>query len=389
MPLKIAYLCDHSPLDRNLYSGGNARIYDALCRHAGEVTILPSTWYAAQPVRRMIEALPDHVNMRLRWRVQLALAPVIARGIRADLVRGGYDAVFCAYSLWSLHRLQVPDGMITAFTSDTTQSVFQSSAVGAAFAGGRKLTRLLDPWVERCENRALRAADLVLWPSEWQRAAAQARYGLDPAKVHTVPWGANLDWVEPGAPRALDPNGPVRLLFVGRDWDAKGGPLAVATLKALRRHDARASLTVIGCTPPDADRSDAVEVLGGLDKGKPEDMARFRAAFDQAHFLMQPSLESFGFAFCEASAYGLPSLCIAEGGVPVRNGENGHALPLGTTADGFADLIRSYRADPSRYAALARSTRQTYEARLNWDAWGRRTAALLSQAVEQKPLKPD
>lgn len=384
MTLKIAYLCDHSPLDRNLYSGGNARMFDALQRHAGTVSILSNSWHAAQPIRRVIEQMPDAVNLRLRWRAHLALAGIIARGVRAEIEAGGFDAVFCAYSLWSLHKLRVPQGVVTAFSSDTTQTVFQTSEVGAHHGAGFRLTRPLDGWVERCERDALHNADLVFWPSVWQRDAAAARYGLPPDKAYRIPWGANLDWLPAEEPHRLRTDGPLRLLLVGRDWWAKGGPMAFDTMQALRAQGVDARLTVVGCTPPDVHRSDQVTVHAQLDKAVPEDLATFNMELARAHFLIQPSYESYGFAFCEASAHGLPSLCLAAGGVPVLDGINGFALPIGSDASDFAAVITRYRADPDAYAALSRSARQKYEERLNWDAWGRGVATQMQKAVEVK-----
>ncbi|MGK7662139.1 MULTISPECIES: glycosyltransferase [unclassified Marinovum] len=136
-------------------------------------------------------------------------------------------------------------------------------------------------------------------------------------------------------------------------------------------------LDVIGVTPPEAAGAEYITAHGVLDKSRPEDMARFAAVMRRAHFLFQPSFESFGFAFCEASAYGLPALCLRIGGVPVREGVNGHALPLGTGAEGFAARVEAYLAAPQKYEALRRSSRREYEERLNWDAWGRSVDAHL------------
>ena len=173
--LNIAYLCDFSPLDPYMYSGGNRHMYEALCRHAGEVTILPQGWGAAEPLRRAVARLPDSMSLRLRWRTQFALAPVVARALRAELSRSRYDALFCAYALHSLSGLAPPYPMVTAFSSDATQTIYRTSEIGQAhpsrFPGGRRL----DAWVEARERRVLRGTDLLFWPSRWLRDAAEAR----------------------------------------------------------------------------------------------------------------------------------------------------------------------------------------------------------------------
>jgi glycosyltransferase involved in cell wall biosynthesis len=381
--LRIAYLCDHSPLDRNLYSGGNARMYDALRAHAGDVTILSTFWHVAEPVRRLITAMPDAINLRARWRAHLALAPVIARGVRSELTRARYDVVFGAYAFQAMHHLRPPYPLVRAYTSDATQTIYRESEIGQRFerkfAGGG----LLDRWVERCEARVFRAMDVLLWPSEWLMREAQARYALDPDRCHLVPWGANLPPVPKPQPRSLPSSGPIELLLIGRDWFAKGGPIAFETLQTLRADGVDARLTVIGCKPPEFHLNEWVNVHPQLDKAIPAEAAQFDACLASAHVLLQPSFESYGFAFCEASAYGLPSLCLRVGGVPVRDGVNGFALPPGSTAEDFANRIKALIAEPGSYSALSQSARIEYEDRLNWDAWGKATATILRDAVDR------
>ena len=380
--LNIAYLCDFSPLDPYMYSGGNRHMYEALCRHAGEVTILPQGWGAAEPLRRAVARLPDSMSLRLRWRTQLALAPVVARALRAELSRSRYDALFCAYSLHSLSGLEPPYPMVTAFSSDATQTIYRTSEIGQAhpsrFPGGRRL----DAWVEARERRVLRGTDLLFWPSRWLRDAADARYGLREGQSLVVPWGAGLS--APPAdvrPPPIDRDRPLELLLVGRDWRAKGGPIAIETMRLLRGRGLDARLTVIGCVPPDTHRDDCVTVHPQLDKTLPADAETFDRCFSRAHFLVQPSYESYGFAFCEASAHGLPSLCLDVGGVPVRDGANGHALPPGSGPRGFARLIESYVDSPGMYGSLARAARAEFEQALNWDAWGQTVARHLREGV--------
>lgn len=175
--LKIAYLCDFSPLDRMMYSGGNAHMYRALQRHAGEVTILSSGWGMAEPARRAISQLPDAMQMRLRWRAHLALAPVIARKLRAELSAARYDVLFGTYSFHSLHRLTPPAPLVTAFSSDATQTIYRASEIGAQYRSKYPGGRALDAWVARCEAAVFGRTDLLFWPSQWLKDAADARYG--------------------------------------------------------------------------------------------------------------------------------------------------------------------------------------------------------------------
>ena len=382
--LRIAYLCDMSPLDRNLYSGGNARLFDALQKHVGDVSILPTGWGAAEPVRRLIEAMPERVTLRARWRMHYALRRVIARRIERDLAQGGYDVLFGAYALHAFSGVRGPRGMVKAFTSDATQTVYRLSEVGQAHKRVFAFGALLDGWAERREREALQGADLLLWPSEWLRDACIARHDLNPDRNHLVPWGANIQSPPEPAPRRMRPDGPVNLLVIGRDWFAKGGPIAFDCMTLLRTRGVDARLTVIGCVPPDFHQNGHVTVHPQLDKSVPDELAQFNLALEHAHFMVMPSFESYGFAFCEAAAYGLPALCLRVGGVPVRDGVTGHALPAGSGTEDFARIILGYLDAPESYARLSTAARHEFETRFNWDAWGRSTADLLLDAVERR-----
>ena len=130
-----------------------------------------------------------------------------------------------------------------------------------------------------------------------------------------MPSGANIaDPGPPAAPTRLEMGAPLNLLVLGRDWFAKGGPVAFETMERLRAlgHDAR--LTVISCTPPEFHRNAHVTVHPHLNKSKADGYATLDACLKSAHFMVMASFESYGFAFCEASAHGLPSLCLKVGG---------------------------------------------------------------------------
>ncbi len=357
-------------------------MYDALHKHVGDVHVLSAGWGAAEPVRRAIMAMPDKYNLRLRWRMHLLLARIIARGVRRELAAGTYDVLFSTYSFQSLFRVVPPYPMTVVHTSDATPTVYRNSEIGQSFGTYFAPSRWIDPLITKAESQTYNAADLLLWPSDWLREGANETYGLDPAKSLTVPWGANLDTAPPAKPGpALSKSAPVQLLFVGRDWYAKGGHITAATLAHLRSTGIDARLTVIGCTPPPEVDTTYITVHPSLDKSDPSQMQTFAAAYETSHFIVMPSMESYGFAFCEASAYGLPSLCFRAGGVPVRDGINGHALPLNADAPLFADLITQYLNAPSTYVALRKTTRAEFAERLNWDAWGQTVNGLLRDHV--------
>ncbi len=377
--LQIAYLCDRSPLDKNVYSGGNAQIFKALETHVGEVHILNNDWGLAKPIYRLIEALPEALNIRLKWRVHVLLSRIIAIGINRQLRQKKYDLLFGAYSFHSLANVVSSSDVFRVYTSDATMTTYRESEIGQAFGSYFGLSRYLDPLFYRAERKVFNSMDLLLWPSQWMKSIADARYGLAPPQSVMVPWGANTTPTRYESDVSeFSSTGPVKLLLIGRDWKAKGGQLAFETMMALRARGIDARLEVIGTTPPEEHINEHVKLYGHLNKNDPEQFKQFEKTLQQAHFLLQPSFESYGFAFCEASAYALPSLCLRVGGVPVRDGVNGHALAEGSDSEDFSDVILTYVNDPASYRELRKSTRREYEERLNWDAWGKQIASIIA-----------
>lgn len=243
------------------------------------------------------------------------------------------------------------------------------------------------------EETALKNCTAALYSSEW--AANSARKLTDPAKIHVVPFGASFtiehtaanvqEWA--GQKRLTRP-GTCELLFIGVDWERKGGAIAVETAGILNKAGIATRLTVVGCQPPDP-LPDYVRVLGFISKATAEGMSQLHNLLRQADFFILPTMaEAAGIVFCEASAFGLPSLAYATGGAPeyVRDGVNGVCLPLGTPASGFATAIQAILEDPARYEALSLRAFEEYQNRLNWDNSIRTLVNICQQALTARNL---
>ena len=224
------------------------------------------------------------------------------------------------------------------------------------------------------EREALRRASLVIYSSSWAADNAIASYGVEPERVTVVPWGANL----PAVPSRTNvealvrarPLDVCRLLFLGADWERKGGPFAVEVARELDRAGIRSQLTVIGCRPNIARSArELVRVLGFLDKDSPKERALLEHELASAHLLILPTLaDCTPLAINEAAAFGVPSLASRVGGIAetLRDGANGRTFTLTASPGDYRDYIGGLLRDGERYRRLALSSRTEYEARLNW-----------------------
>jgi len=239
------------------------------------------------------------------------------------------------------------------------------------------------------EQEALSRCTLAIYASEWAVESAKQHYGLGPDKVKMVPFGASVTGA-PG-PDAIEeivaarPLDECRLLWIGVDWERKGGVLAVKVAAELNRRGIPTRLEVVGCDPPSG-LPEFVRPHGFVSKNTPEGRELCERLLRESHFLILPSVaECFGVVFAEASAYGLPSLATRTGGIPsaVRDGVNGRTFPLSCGPATYADFVQQLLSEPESYRQLARSSFREYEQRLNWETAGRQVRELIAACVER------
>lgn len=228
------------------------------------------------------------------------------------------------------------------------------------------------------ERKALENCTIAVFPSEWVAQTAITYYGVPSEKVHVIPFGANIE----APPRdvilcAIERRrfDRFRLLFVGRDWYRKGADLVLAACAHLHRLGFPITLDLVGIAQPPIALPPYVTSHGLLSPRDPEQRQQLESLYCNAHLLFVPSrAENYGMAFCEAAAFGVPSIAIATGGIPtiVREGITGVALPQDSLPEVFAETIGHLFSDPARYRTLALASRDEYEARLNWQAFAQR-----------------
>lgn len=125
---------------------------------------------------------------------------------------------------------------------------------------------------------------------------------------------------------------------------------------------------------------EGLTIVPFLDKNDRAQRERLSQLYRDADlFLLPTRADCYGIVFCEAAAHGIPSIAPATGGVPgaVCDGETGVLVPPNATTADYATVIADVFGNPERLARLKQSSRDAYEARLNWQAWGRRVSDLM------------
>jgi len=236
------------------------------------------------------------------------------------------------------------------------------------------------------ERDALARCAAAIFPSEWAARSAIDFYGADPARVHVVPFGANVKAPDTAAVQQwIDARhlNPLRILFVGREWARKGADLVLETCALLHASGQEIRLDLVGIDQPPVPLPPWVTNHGLLDKRDPAQRRRLEELLQHSHFFFVPSqAENYGMAFCEAAAYGLPSLTTDAGGIPtiVRHGITGYTLPPTAPTSEWAAVLSAAVVDTDAYRAMAHASHGDFCARLHWSAFGNRLHAILSSA---------
>lgn len=282
-----------------------------------------------------------------------------------------------------------PGTIPIAFLKSDKPSVFWSDATHAAlFDFYPEYSHLCAETIRdghTIERRAMERASAAIFTSEWAAASAIRDYGINPAKVHVVPFGANLETAPPETDIteaiAARPRQKCKLLFIGVDWTRKGGETALTVARELNRMGLPTELTIVGCNPfHGTSCPDFVRCEGFLSKRIQADRDRLDKLLAESHFLIVPShAECFGLVYCEANAFGVPCLARAVGGVPsiVRNGVNGHLLDRDEPAAAYVQVIERLFQNYGEYLDLAVSSRQEFSSRLNWSASGKEVRKII------------
>lgn len=219
------------------------------------------------------------------------------------------------------------------------------------------------------ERRNFQHADHLIGMSAWTARSFVEDYDMPPEKVHVVPGGANLredelpEVVESTAPDDLQ---PLRLGFIGKNWQRKGLPFLLDLADALERRDITTEVYAIGPKPDALPKHSCLRPQGFIDKAS--DLPQFVDTIRSLHFgCLFSSIEAFGISNVECLRLGVPVLGTDVGGIPDTVPEGcGFLFAPDAAPDAVADRLTPFVERPSRYHTL-RDRIQTQSASFTWD----------------------
>ena len=341
-PVSVAVVAVGDPASPQTWSGTTAGVLSGLrelgvVAHAVDLTLPPGFEQAllvagAARTRNRYDAHSAALTMRARS----AVARVRLRTPRLD----GVIQVGTNFSL--------APGMPFVTLEDMT--LRQARSVHPVFS--RMSAGEVAAWEGRRSGIYERARACAT-ASHWAADSLMADYGISPARVAVVGLGANHDLA--GQPRERVWETP-RFLFVGIDWERKGGPLLLRAFSRLREERPDASLDVVGGHPPlDVPGVSCHGLLSSESVRDRELMARLFA--HATCFAMPSQVEPFGIVHIEAATAGIPSIGTSVGGPRDVIGADGGFVVEPGDEDALLGAMREL-CDPQRARQMGDAARE-------------------------------
>jgi glycosyltransferase involved in cell wall biosynthesis len=185
-------------------------------------------------------------------------------------------------------------------------------------------------------------------------------YGIPPERITVVPPGINLGRYVCPERSAATPDRPLNLLFVGADFQRKGGDLLVTLATRPEFQDVQFNLVTRSYQGP---RAANIHVHDQMTTNSAPMLQLYREA---DLFVLPTRADSHSIASLEAMAMGLPVVTTPTGGIVdvVEEGRTGFLVPR-DDLEALVDRIRRLRADGALRLEMGLAGRRRVESHFN------------------------
>jgi starch synthase len=239
----------------------------------------------------------------------------------------------------------------------------------------------IDPRTLACEEAEYAEADVITVPSHFNKQSF-VKHGIQPERVHVLPYGVNLSRFHPVSTPAAS---RFDVIFVGGMSIRKGVPDLVKAFMDFKHPGKR--LSFVGA--PSAELitglrarnlwSDNFRVLGHI----PQE--HLKEVMSQAHVMVLPSIEE-GLALVQAQAMacGCPIIATTHTGAQdlFEDGVQGHILPI-RRPDLITEKLQALADQPNVRAAMGQRALARVQQAGGWSQYGNAAIGLYRSLLAQ------
>jgi len=359
--MRLVGVIDGDPFDPQLWSGSSRYLFETLQRRDALRAAVPAVAGAvARTLFKMRSVQPDLARWRFRYHLHLGYYDAMTRQARRAIEcipATEYDAILQIGAWYDLTRHH---GKPVVSYHDGNLAVLLKSPYGHPAIGARHIDATL-----RYERDLYSRISLIFPMSKWLADSFVRDNQVDHRKVFPIGAGINLPRVRPTANKD---HTAARILFVGLDFERKGGTVLLEAFRIVRSEIPAAELTIIG--PHLQDVPPGVRSVGPLSKANRDDVERLLDEYERASIFVMPSLyEPFGIVFGEAMAHRCACIGTNICAMPeiVDHGRTGFVVPPRDSA-ALARQIIALLKEPAMAREFGERGYQKYLTDLTWDA---------------------
>lgn len=226
----------------------------------------------------------------------------------------------------------------------------------------------------KLSQRVAQSATILQAWSNWAKDSMVKEYGIPENKVVVNPPGVDLQYWQPHPELAGATSGePLRVLFVGGDFQRKGGQLLLEWYKSQSPDKVELHLV----TREEVESGPGIYVYNDMQPNTPE----LLNLYQRSDLFVLPSLgECFGIANVEAMASGLPVVASDVGGIAdiIEPGRNGFIVPS-NDVKALSQAINNVLENENLRQQMRQQSRLLAEQRFDLQHNARRTFGYMKQ----------
>lgn len=313
---------------------------------------------------------PDILSRRKKWKDSIAwffatsyVSQQISRNIRHKHKNKDYLFTVQTQSLFNGKLPNIPHFVYTDHTTQTNKLYPDIHP---------KQYMKSERFISKVEQKIYNDATLIFTFGSLISWSLVNQYKIPSEKVVTAFAGSNVSITGPvNEKKFYNKN----ILFVGMNWERKGGPILIEVFKNIQSKYPDATLTIVGCNP-------AIGSLTGcriVGKIPVEEVPKY---YNNASVFCLPTLrEPFGIVFIEAMKYRLPIVANNIGSLPdiVKNDYNGYLI--NNDVKGYTDAISTLFEDPQKCMQMGENGYKLTEEKFSWQIVGKKFRASIQPYI--------
>ncbi len=361
--IKLMMLAHGDARDRKSFSGTNYGLLSALERQTGAIATAD---VELKGLQRYLCLLQSFNFNKARWKQDYRLSErsYQKRSNLADEAikqkQKELDAIFHMGGEFTCHK----SASIPVFSYHDNISIL--SKLGGQYSFNYNATPRISKRFIELEKEALAKNTGLFTFSDRIKNAMVEHYGISADKIFTVYAGLNIDTSRLPKSFGDEKYASKNILFVGRDFERKGGEDVVNAFVNVRKKLPDAHLHIVGCEP--AVQLENITIHGFIDQNTEQGRKKLLDLYSTATVFTMPShFEPFGIPHCEAMFYSTPCVGSNIGAMPeiIENEKTGYVCPV-ANVESLTEAYISILSD-SEYARVL--GRNGYEKAINNYSW--------------------